>query len=260
MTVSAKQGTFVNVNRQQGSAVYYVNDSSSITYSVSHNDRVTYGVESKGFVLTSDEPVSVYIGTEYQQSYRIPDEIIIRPVTSDDTEYIISSYPGTGSSGGSPGSYFIITSQYDDTSVQMFSFENDIWVQKYSGVLNKFEVMTEDSYITNDGVSDYTGWRVLASQPISVIAGHGYATFGSRWQHTCDSMPSIAAMGVNYITFPVLFGLGTEGYVVRIAGSTTEDITVSIPELGIEDVIPRGSYLEVKSLISSSLIRVTRVY
>ena len=260
VTVSAKKGTLVNLVTEQYSNSYSVSDNSSYTFVLSNEIRVTSGVESKGVEVTSDEPVSVQIGTEVQRHYYIPDDIMVRPITANDTEYIISSYPGTSSGTSStfwPNSYFMIVPQFDQSLVQVFNFENEIWVQQYSEVLNKFEVFTQDYFYVNDEDTDYTGWRVVASQPVAVISGHGYANFGRSNQHTCDSMPSIAEMGVEYITFPVLFGRGTEGYVVRIVGSTTEDINVVIPEIGVDDIIPRGSFLEVESLDSSSLMSVS---
>ena len=185
---------------------------------------------------------------------------MVRPITTDDTEYIISSYPGISFGTSSrywPNSYFMIISQFDESLVQVFNFENDIWVQQYSGLLNKFDVFTHDSFYVNDAYTDYTGWRVVATQPVAVISGHGYAYFGTHDQHACDSMPSTADMGSHYVTFPVLLRRGTEGYVVRIVGSTTEDISVVIPEIGVDSVITRGSLLEVESLDSSSLMRVS---
>ena len=261
VTVSAKKGTYVHIRTQISSATHYINDYSSHIFFI-HDDelRVTNGVENKGIEVTSDEPVSVHIGTLYQYSYRIPDDIMVRPITADDTEYIISSYPGTSSGSSStylPNSYFMIIPQFDESLVEVFSFENDIWVQQYSVVLDKFEVFTLDYYYVRDGNEDYTGWRVVATQPVAVISGHGYAYFGSQRQHTCDAMPSIADMGVHYVTFPVLFGIGTEQYVVRIVGSTTEDINVVIPDVEMDEIIPRGSFLEVERLDSYSLMMVS---
>ena len=257
--VSAKKGTFVELNTQLSSARFYVGDNSSrIIKPFLDGWRVTNGVESKGYELISDDPVSVYIGTEYLRSYRIPDEIMVRPITADDTEYIVSSYPGTSSSSSYwPNSYFMIIPQVNESLVQVFNFENNIWVQQYSMVLNTFEVMTHDSYYVSDGYTDYTGWRIVSTQPVSVISGHGYADFGRNKQHTCDSMTSTAEMGSHYVTFPVLFGLGTEGYVVRIVGSTTENVNVVISEIGLDEMIPKGGFIEVKSVDSSILLIVS---
>ena len=260
VTLSVKKGTLVDLETEQSSTTLYIYENTSHTFPFADNMRVSNGVESKGIEVTSDEPISVYIGTEYQTSYYIPDDIMVRPITADDTEYIISSYPGTSSYSTStywPNSYFMIVPQFDESLVQVFNFENEIWVQQYSGVLNKFEVFTQDYFYVNDGDTDYTGWRVVATQPVAVISGHGYATFNRRRQHACDSMPSLALMGSNYVTFPVIFGIGAEGYVVRIVGSTTVDINVVIPEIGVDDIIPRGSFLEVESLDSFSLMRVS---
>ena len=262
VTVSVKKGTLVNLETELSSTSLYIYENTSHTFNISGNLRVTNGVETKGLEVTSDEPVSVYIGTEYQQSHLIPDDVMVRPITADDTEYIISSYPGTSSHSSStysPNSYFMIISQFDDSLVQVFNFENYTWIQQYDVILNHLEVFTHDYFYVNDGDTDYTGWRVLATQPVAVISGHGYAYFDMYRQHTCDSMPSIADMGSLYVTFPVLFGIGTEGYVVRIVGSTTEDINVVIPEIEVDEIIPRGSFLEVKSLDSSSLMRVSLI-
>ena len=260
VTVSVKKGTLVDLETELSSTTIYIAENTSYTFLIPDNLRVTNGVETKGIEVTSDEPVAVYIGTQYHSSYLIPDDIMVRPSTPDDTEYIISSYPGTSSHTSAtnwPNSYFMIIAQFNDSLVQVFNFENGIWVQQYSGVLNRFQVFTQDYFYVNDGYTDYTGWRVTATQPVAVISGHGYATFDRRRQHTCDSMPSLAEMGSYYITFPVFFGIGTEGYVVRIVGSTTEDINVVIPEIGVDDLIPRGSFLEVESLDASSLMMVS---
>ena len=260
VTVSAKKGTIVNLETDQSSETFYISDTSSHTILLSDEMRVTNGVEAKGLEVTSDDPVSVYIGSQWQESHRIPDVIMVRPIRADDTEYIISSYPGTSFTSSStfwPNSYFMIIPQFDDSVVQVFNFENEIWIQQYSEILNKFEVFTQDYFYVNDTYTDYTGWRVVTTKPVAVISGHGYADFGGDNQHTCDSMPSISEMGVEYVTFPVLFGIGTEGYVVRIVGSPTEDVNVVIPEIDVDDIIPRGSYLEVESLDSSSIIRVS---
>ena len=261
VTVSAKKETFVNLQTNLSLARHYVGDNSSHTFTVADIWRVSNGLESKGLEITSDEPVSVYIGTEMQW-HRIPDDIMVRPITADDTEYIISSYPGISSGSSSeywPNSYFMIIPQFDESLVQVLNFKNDIWAQQYSVVLNKFDVFTHDSFYANDGYTDYTGWRVVATQPVAVISGHGYAYFGDVTRHTCDSMLSTSVMGVHYVTFPVFFGLGTEGYVVRIVGSTAEDITVVIPDIGVDDIIPRGGFLEVKSVVSSKLMTVSYI-
>ena len=259
VTVSVKKGTFVNLRTPLSSTTHYINDNSSYTFVFNDELRVANGVETKGIEVTSDEPVSVNIGTRRQYDYNIPDEIMVRPVTADDTEYIISSYPGTAygfTMAYWPNSYFMIIPQFDGSLVQIFSFENDIWVQKYSVVLDTFEVFTLDFFYVRDGDIDYTGWRVVATQPVAVISGHGYAYFGKQSQHTCDAMPSIADMGVQYVTFPVLFGL-TDSYVVRIVGSTTDDINVVIPDVEVDEIIPRGGFLEVERFDSSSLMMVS---
>ena len=203
VTISTKHGTNVSLSNQHGTQTFYVANESSVNYTASPADRIKYGIETKGFELTSDELVSVHIGAEHKSNYELPDDILMRPVTVVDTEYIISSYPGTDISTSWPGSYFMIIPKSDQTLVQVYSFENNIWLQQYSGILNQFDVLTQDSYYADDGYTDYTGWRVLANKPVAVISGHGDANFGTRSQHTCDSMPSIATMGETYITFPV---------------------------------------------------------
>ena len=255
--ISAKVYTYVTV-KYGSTAIFWVGDNSSVKFNVHNDQRVTEGVEFKGYVLTSDDPVSVHIETEYQADYLVPDTIMVRPVADDDKEYIISSYLGTSTSTDTwPGSYFI--PKYDDTLVQIFKYENDMWVEQHSLVIDSFRVFTQDSYYANDD-ADYTGWRVIASRAVGVISGHGHTHMGRYYQHVADSMPPITATGDHYITFPVLFGLGTEGYTVRIMGSATEEINVVIPELGLDDFIPKGSFLEVQSMASSSMMRVIIYY
>ena len=48
---------------------YITNKLHTLThFNISDNLRVTNGVETKGLEVTSDEPISVHIGTEYQTS------------------------------------------------------------------------------------------------------------------------------------------------------------------------------------------------
>ena len=96
----------------------------SITHKGDSSDRVTSGLENKGFELTSDDPVTVTIGSSSHDATTSPDDFLVRPLTSNDTEFFVISFLGsTTSDYYFPQSFFTITAADDNTTV--FIFDND---------------------------------------------------------------------------------------------------------------------------------------
>ena len=213
---------------------------------LSTSDRVTHGVKTKAFEITSDVPVTVYLGSNRQASDRVPDDILMKPINDDDTEFVITSYLGESTGDNIPGSFFMIIPEQSGTRIDVFKYENDMWVKQFSDVIHKFQVLTHDSYYSSNIYDDFTGWRVKATYPIAVISGHGYAYFGGQYQHVCESLPSKAASATEYLTFPVVLGIDSTFYRLRIV-SAEDDMTVTIPELGIAQRIPDGGFVEIDS-------------
>ena len=137
----------------------------------------------------------------------MPDDVLMNPINDDDTEFVITSYLGESTGNNIPGSFFMIIPEQSGTRTDVFKYENDMWVEQFSDVIHKFQVLTHDSYDSSNRYDDFTGWRVKATHPIAVISGHGYAYFGGTYQHVCDSLPSKAASATEYPTFPVVLGI-----------------------------------------------------
>ena len=257
IVISSQVETNVTLRKELQTWEIYVPDEGAIRHPLDDSYRVTYDLEYKAFEITSDVPVTVYLGTYYQDSYYTPDDILMKPIGDTDTEFVIASYIGDTTSGSRPGSFFMIIPKLAGTLVQVFKYENDLWVQQYVGVIHKFQVLTHDAYYSDDRYQDFTGWRILANLPIAVISGHGYAYFGSQYNHVCDSLESLSTAGTEYITYPVVLGVNATFYKVRIVGSATEDVIVRIPEVSFIKRIPKGGFVEVDSESLTSMMRVS---
>ena len=257
-TISSQVETTVTVHHDQESWEIYIPTGGATRHILSDSDRVVGGVEIKAFEITSEVPVTVYLGTLYHRSNRIPDDILMKPIHDDDTEFVITSYTGDEEKGEyRPGSFFMVIPKEHATFVIILKYENDMWMEQYSGTLYKYEVLTYDAYYSTNQNEDYTGWRILASHPIAVISGQGDGDFeqGNYSPYVCDSLPSKAVSGTEYITFPVVVGINATFYRLRIV-SDEDDVTVTIPELGIGKRIPIGGFLEIDSDFLTSIMKV----
>ena len=171
------------------------------------------------------------------------------------------SYIGETTDDRGPGSYSMVMPKLAGTRVDIFRYENDMWVEQFSDIIQKYQVLTQDAYYTSNIHEDFTVWRIVASQPIAVISGSGRAHFGNEYhsQHVCDALPSRAASGTEYVTSPVVLGIDSTFYRLRIV-SAEDDVTVTIPELGISRRIPVGEFLEYDSNSLTSMMRVHLLY
>ena len=105
------------------------------TYVGDSSQRVSYGLEDKGFELRSDVPVSVTIGTtDYRHQYA-PDSMLLRPLSADDIDFVITSFIGsTTGSTYEPWSFFSITASEDDTTIDIYDNNRDSYTTQ---LLNK---------------------------------------------------------------------------------------------------------------------------
>ena len=107
----------------------------SITHKGDSSTRVTSGLENKGFELTSDYPVTATLGSSSHDSTHCPDDRLLRPLTSDDTEFFIISFLGSAVSDADfPLSFFTITAAEDDTSVSIFDSDGESYSEQ---ILNR---------------------------------------------------------------------------------------------------------------------------
>ena len=91
------------------------------TYVGDPSQRVVHGLEDKGFELKSDTPVSVTIGCPDYDDQFAPDSMLLRPLSADQTDFVITSFIGsrTGYSYA-PLSFFSITASDDDTTISIY--------------------------------------------------------------------------------------------------------------------------------------------
>ena len=100
---------------------------SSASYVGDFSQRVTSGLEDKGFELRSDAPVTITIGCSQYRDQHSPDDMLLRPLSADDTDFMITSFLGsTTSSSNEPLSFFVITAAEDDTTITIYDNDNQI--------------------------------------------------------------------------------------------------------------------------------------
>ena len=100
------------INVPRGGYTTYVGDPSQ---------RVTHGLEDKGFELISDAPVSVIIGCPDYSDRWAPDAMLLRPVSAEDTDFVITSFIGSNTySSPAPLSFFIIMASEDSTTISIY--------------------------------------------------------------------------------------------------------------------------------------------
>ena len=225
IVISSQVETTVTLHQDQESWEIYVPGGGATRHNLSDSDRVVGGVETKAFEITSDVPVTVYLGTNRQASHRVPDDVLVKPINDDDTEFVITSYLGKSTRTTRPGYFFMVIPKQHATLVAILKYENDMWVEQYSETLYKYEVLTYDAYYSTNQNEDNTGWRILASLPIAVISGQGEGAFGSveYSRNVCDSLPSAAASGTDYVTFPVVLGNKANFYRLRIVSAEDDN-------------------------------------
>ena len=100
-----------------------------------YSQRVTYGLEEKGFELTSDVPVSVTIGCTDYEDQLASDAMLLRPLSAEDTDFVITSFIGSNTSPDAyPQSFFSITASEDDTTIDIYDNNGDSYTTQ---ILNK---------------------------------------------------------------------------------------------------------------------------
>ena len=131
----------------------------SATYTGDFIHRVTYGLEQKGFLLTSDTPVSVTIGCPDNSDQHAPDNILLRPLSADDTEFVITSFIGSSTSWyEKPQSFFSIAASEDNTNISIYNNDGDIhttqilnvlviFINIYSSLVSYFQLLVVFNFI-----------------------------------------------------------------------------------------------------------------
>ena len=120
--ITSREGANVTLLSATSNDVTLVPSGGHTTYVGDPSERVEHGLEDKGFELISDTPVSVIIGCPDYSNRYAPDNMLLRPLSADDTDFVITSFIGsTYGVARAPLSFFSITASDDDTSVSIYT-------------------------------------------------------------------------------------------------------------------------------------------
>ena len=223
----------------------------SIIHPVSNSYRVTTEIETKGIELSSGMPITVKLGSSYHGDRSVPDDALVRPIHDTSTEfYVINILHDTiRSASQAPLSFFTITASEDNTVVDIFY---DMYGVTKQETLNKYQSFTEDAYYSGGMDTDFTGVRVNASKPVSVLAGHGSIQMGDfeGFGYICDFIPSFSEVGKHYVTYPLTYGTDDSGYSIRVM-PVYELALVRIPSRLVSIPVDVGSYFDIGHFSSS---------
>ena len=254
--VTARSEARVTLTGKVRSEVISISAGSFGTFSLGSQERVTYGVEEKAFEITSDNPVTVIIGSKVHTNERTEDEILGRSPGQNDTMYYIVSRIGNSASAYYPLSFFSVAATEDDTDLDIYNPIMDVTTQIK---LDKFETYTEDAAQFESKFTDLTGFRISASKPITVISGNGRIDVGDTWWHyICDSLPSTADLDKYYTSFPIGFGEEDTGYVLRIL-ATSDDTDVFSNGM-LQVTLHEGDHHDLTIISSASVVMVSLWY
>ena len=131
--ITARKEATVTLTDATSQDVFEVPTGGSATYTGDLSQRVTHGIEEKGFKLTSDAPVSVVIGCPDYSDPLSPDDMLLRPLSADDMDFVITSFAGSATPSSEPLSFFSITASENDTTVSIYNNGGEVYA---SEVLN----------------------------------------------------------------------------------------------------------------------------
>ena len=257
--ITAREATEVVVSTLGGSDIYFLEDSDFVMHYGVPADRVTSGVEEKGWEVSSTKPVSVQMGSADFHRDCLPEDTLLRPILPEATEFFVLSLLDNDNrhalTNESPFSYFSIVAYLDGTVVDVYDTSNQLYT---SATLKRLESMTADASTETNGADiDFSGYRIVANQGVSVNSGHGHVYLGDNNQFgaIAESLPAVSEQGSEYITHPVALGYVGQGYTVRVMSTTTQT-RVQIEELGVDHYLNQGEFYEVKHNNSDSIFKV----
>ena len=127
MRITAREEAQVTLLNTTSENVISVSSGGYAIYMGNATERVTRGLEDKGFELISDTPVSVTIGSTLYSDGVAPDHMLLRPLSSDDKDFVITSFLGSiTASSDYPLSFFAITASEDDTTIDIYDNTGDV--------------------------------------------------------------------------------------------------------------------------------------
>lgn len=222
---------------------FVVNDPAEVyTFAVSADGVELQGFNRNGFIpnffeqteqpvdqsfhITTDTDVTVYA---LNQASRSSDAFLVLPTDALGRYYSVLSYNSDGNNTGgrlqgySTPSQFVVVATEDDTQVTITPSQ-PTWKsgrEIHRVTLDAGECYLLQAYLSNTVLTtDLTGTRIVASKPVSVIAGHQRATVpmemsGMLRSRNCllEQLPPIEAWGYSAVAvpYPVPYGVGDQG-------------------------------------------------
>ncbi|KAJ8034601.1 Sushi, von Willebrand factor type A, EGF and pentraxin domain-containing protein 1 [Holothuria leucospilota] len=204
------------------------------------------GASDTTITIEANADVVVYGYSQYS-SYQ--DSFYVIPLKHTGTEYYISSYNHYTSD---PGSYFALTSFFDDTNVtiyfsQQYSYSGDTYDRDNPLQL---ELNAFDNFLFEVSF-DFTGTFINASKDLSVSCGHPYTRTVSGVDTLVEFPPPVESWGSYFLV--TTFRLQAS-YTLRILPSQNNTL-VTLRTIGLNDTrevtIQPGNFHEEKQLPSS---------
>ncbi len=219
------------------------NDSKNASLARSQNERVA----PQSFRITAQSDVTIY---GLNQAWLTSDAFLALPVTSLGKEYVVMSYTSDGypllSSASNPDastpSEFAVVATDDNTEVRITPRAptyNSRSTNPQTVRLNRGDVyLVQADIFSQNGFTDLTGSRVVATKPVAVFGGHQRALLPTSTtlradglltrDHLVEQLPSLETWGKSAFLTPYVrpatgeSGIGTDLYRVLAAYDTTK--------------------------------------
>lgn len=171
---NAKTPAIVTVELPSITQIVHVPRNGAARYMLNNRMRVDDDIESRGILVTSDNPITVHVGTDFQPRQEAPEATVVKPITDTSTYFPLATFKGS-QSGQRPNNFYMVVANQSDTNVVVYFKEGDDFVVHRNVTLNLFDVLTYDVEYDELATRDFTGGYVVADQPVSVYSGTGVA-------------------------------------------------------------------------------------
>ena len=138
--ITSREDTNVTLHSATSNDLITVPGGGYATYVGDPSQRVTHGLEVKGFELISDTPISVIIGCPDYSERHAPDNMLLRPLSADDTDFVITSFSTGGGISPAPLSFFSIAASDDDTIISIYDSNGDSYTTQSLNRLDTFPI------------------------------------------------------------------------------------------------------------------------
>ncbi len=175
----------------------------------------------QSFHIVTDNEVTVY---GLNQATTSSDAFLVLPTDALGEEYFVLSYPSDGNidffslneSISTPSEFAIVATE-DDTQVEITLSTNRSYMTNGKTITTTLQqgqsFLVQANITRNQRNDDLTGMQILATKPISLIAGHQRATVplngvGNSRDHLCEQIPPYDTWGNNAFVVPFVSGTG----------------------------------------------------